>query len=102
MTDQDRDWKGAKCVEIVKDLPWMADIWTSSVPEDIVEAKEVCETCPLRKECFEAAAEYPNTYGVWGGFRFTDGLVNIREVREANRLFGEDYTNRLAHERWRS
>lgn len=46
-------------------------------PEDIpdpgarrqaeIVAKEFCQTCPIKQQCFEYAIETSQEYGIWGG-----------------------------------
>lgn len=33
--------------------------------EDI--ARQICEQCPVARECRQAATEMPERYGIWGG-----------------------------------
>jgi hypothetical protein len=30
-------------------------------------AKELCDTCPVKQQCFEYALETHQEYGIWGG-----------------------------------
>lgn len=42
---------------------------------DIARAKSLCEECPVREACFEAARARREPYGVWGGRLFYRGRV---------------------------
>lgn len=43
------------------------DYFFSDVPEEKYEAKNMCFTCPARKECIKYALEAKEIWGVWGG-----------------------------------
>lgn len=32
------------------------------------EAKRICRTCPVRRECLRDALDRRDRYGIWGGF----------------------------------
>jgi WhiB family redox-sensing transcriptional regulator len=60
------DWSWIDGREACRDTP------VEMVPTDLrgVEAaKQVCEPCPLKRPCLEAALSVPrdDDYGVWGG-----------------------------------
>lgn len=48
-------------------------------------AAEVCESCPLRAECLEAAVQLRPEYGVWAGFTSVQlaGLFAAYDMTEA-------------------
>lgn len=43
------------------------EIFFSNEPEEVLEAKNVCFTCPVRKECIKWALESSTIWGIWGG-----------------------------------
>lgn len=58
------------------DTAWMQDAscvffpeinFYSSSYDEIKIAKNVCETCPVKKECLQMALDTNQRYGVWGG-----------------------------------
>jgi hypothetical protein len=67
------DWKPSK------DLDWHEkaictklndeelEIFFSEEPEEIVKAKNLCFSCPVRKDCIKWALEDSRIWGVWGG-----------------------------------
>ena len=44
----------------------------------LAEARSVCRTCPVRRECYDFGYGQKATLGIWGGFTFTQ-LRNRRE-----------------------
>jgi WhiB family redox-sensing transcriptional regulator len=60
--DLDRSWTGrAAC------LGCDPDLFYPSRGESCVEAKAVCQVCPVRTECLEFALATGETLGIWGG-----------------------------------
>lgn len=53
----------ARCAE----NPALADLWFSTVPEDMATAKRVCNDCPVKSECLDEALKNEEAFGVWGG-----------------------------------
>jgi WhiB family redox-sensing transcriptional regulator len=51
------------------------DRWFAEQNEPLQAAKQECGRCPLRAECFAAAVERQEPWGVWGGEIFVDGAV---------------------------
>jgi WhiB family redox-sensing transcriptional regulator len=51
------------------------DRWFAERNDDLQAAKQECGRCPLRSECFAAALERSEPWGVWGGEIFVDGRV---------------------------
>ena len=43
--------------------------------DDIARAKAFCGPCPVREDCFQAALDRREPYGVWGGRLFFKGKV---------------------------
>ena len=58
-----QDWRTRAACKGLTDLffPGDGDSWTA------VQAKTVCETCPVRRECREFAQDSGERFGVWGG-----------------------------------
>lgn len=46
---------------------WMSKYFFSNVPRERYDAKNLCFTCPVRKECLKHALENKEIWGVWGG-----------------------------------
>ena len=52
------------------------------------EAKQLCDSCPIRLDCFDTAIDNSEEYGIWGG-------IDIRELRLALILFNNNKNNEL-------
>ena len=58
----DRNWQiGHACEGVKSDLFYPTDV------AGVLQAKMVCATCPVKRECLEHALKYNETFGVWGG-----------------------------------
>jgi WhiB family transcriptional regulator, redox-sensing transcriptional regulator len=60
----------------VNDLAWKddgacrganPDLWFIKSPEFVDAARQICERCPVRRDCLEHALNTPEEYGMWGG-----------------------------------
>jgi WhiB family redox-sensing transcriptional regulator len=52
-----------------------ADLWFSERPSELEEAKSLCQDCPARRACLAGALERRESWGVWGGEIFVDGVT---------------------------
>jgi hypothetical protein len=43
------------------------DLFFSEIPEEKYEAKNLCFSCPVRKDCIKYALESKQIWGIWGG-----------------------------------
>ncbi|MDA8314108.1 MAG: WhiB family transcriptional regulator [Actinomycetota bacterium] len=50
--------------------------------ESVSEAKEVCATCPVARECLEYALAHHERFGIWGG-KTERERRRIRRIRRA-------------------
>jgi WhiB family transcriptional regulator, redox-sensing transcriptional regulator len=41
-------------------------------------AKRICQGCPVREECLEAALTRRETYGIWGGYNEMERRALLR------------------------
>jgi len=48
------------------------------------EAKEICETCPVRETCLEHAITAREKIGVWGGYTARERRRLVRQRRRAS------------------
>lgn len=78
------DWTGAACREHDPEVwfPGQGDYMTGAA------AKAICETCPVRERCLEAAMEWESgshwqRYGLWGGLDPWERDELARERRRA-------------------
>ena len=59
----------------------MADLWFADSPVDLERAKSLCQQCPARLACLNGALERRETWGVWGGEIFVNGVVVAQKRR---------------------
>lgn len=57
-----------------------ADFYSDDV-DDISAAKRVCLTCPVRRDCLDAAVANHEPCGVWGGHLFVGGRIVLQKRR---------------------
>ena len=43
------------------------EMWFSHDAEEIAHAKAICSRCPMRDACLQAALDFGDKEGVWGG-----------------------------------
>lgn len=43
------------------------ELFFSEIPEEKYEAKNLCFSCPVRKDCIKYALESKQIWGIWGG-----------------------------------
>ena len=68
--------------EVGQGLPCLAndpELFFAESPADVELAKQLCQTCPVRTACLEAALERREPWGVWGGELFQQGAVIPRK-----------------------
>lgn len=82
MWEPDVNWRSeAACTGIDSDL-----FFPSSEDEPAsVEAKAVCESCPVREACLQYALATNQTAGVWGGLDAGDRRRLRRRIRDRER-----------------
>jgi WhiB family transcriptional regulator, redox-sensing transcriptional regulator len=56
-----------------------ADLWFAEDPGELEQAKALCQYCPIRRECLNAALERQEPWGVWGGEILVRGAVVARK-----------------------
>lgn len=80
------DYSKAVC----KDLPQELKNWFfSSRLDELKKAVEICETCPVKTECFELGISGWKNCGVWGGKILTRGKpFSERYLRSKSRTDG--------------
>lgn len=55
------------------------DLWFAEDPGALEQAKAMCEHCPIRRECLNAALERQEPWGVWGGEILVRGAIVARK-----------------------
>jgi WhiB family redox-sensing transcriptional regulator len=61
------------------------DMFFPASDTDAVEAKAVCERCPVQEPCLEYALEVREPEGIWGGRTFAERRSILRRRRERQR-----------------
>ncbi|QCX28157.1 WhiB family transcriptional regulator [Nocardioides jishulii] len=56
-----------------------SELWFAESPHEVEQAKSLCQTCPVRRQCLEGALERREPWGVWGGELFLQGTVIPRK-----------------------
>lgn len=62
----DSEWQGDSACSKPENKS-IVDNFFSNDPQEKYEAKNLCFTCPVRKECVKWALENKQIWGVWGG-----------------------------------
>ncbi|WP_158101217.1 WhiB family transcriptional regulator [Streptomyces griseus] len=74
--DRPRHWSAdAECKGDVTNL------WYPKQGESTAYAKSICWRCPVRTECLTHALEWPETFGVFGGFDEKERRALIADAR---------------------
>ena len=82
LTLTDEGWRAqGRCRDLVGTL---TPLFFSENFYEIARAKAICSACPVMSECFEAAKERHEPWGVWGGELFENGRV-CRDKRPRGR-----------------
>lgn len=55
------------------------DLWFADTPAELERAKQLCGSCPVRRECLAGALARREPWGVWGGEIFERGAVVARK-----------------------
>lgn len=64
------------------DLPCQehpADLWFAELPQEVEQAKALCQPCPVREQCLAGALQRAEPWGVWGGQLVLGGTVVPRK-----------------------
>jgi len=78
LTEQlgDRDWQDRAACRDLTPVGFYSDEL-----DDVSAAKRLCLTCPVRRECLDAAVANREPAGVWGGHLFVDGRIVLQKRR---------------------
>ena len=71
--------RGWEDLAACRDQP-TADFYSDDV-DDISAAKRVCLSCPVRRDCLDAAVANHEPCGVWGGHLFVAGRIVLQKRR---------------------
>ncbi len=74
--DQPDSTKGLAAQALCNDgAGTLVGLFFSEQLNDIAVAKSICQRCPVREPCLEAARVRREPWGVWGGELFLNGKV---------------------------
>ncbi|WP_300612130.1 WhiB family transcriptional regulator [Trebonia sp.] len=80
-----RDWRtSAACRTADPELFFPVSSF-GRAQDDIAQAKAVCGSCEVRRQCLQFALATHQMYGVWGGTTEEERRVRVREQRERAR-----------------
>ena len=51
-------------------------------PAQVAEAREICEPCPVRRQCLAHALMQPEPFGIWGGFTRQERIRMFRKAEQ--------------------
>lgn len=51
------------------------ELFFAEQPQDVRDAKALCQTCPVRPACLAGALQRGEPWGVWGGELLLRGMV---------------------------
>ena len=51
------------------------DLFFAESPVDVARAKALCQDCPVRAACLDAALQRGEPWGVWGGELLLSGVI---------------------------
>ncbi|MBU6216245.1 MAG: WhiB family transcriptional regulator [Acidobacteria bacterium] len=72
----DRDWQDRAACRDLTPVGFYSDEL-----DDVSAAKRLCLTCPVRRDCLDAAVANREPAGVWGGHLFVDGRIVLQKRR---------------------
>ena len=76
--DRADEWADASCYDETGSL---TELFFSDQIPDIINAKQICATCPLVDPCLEGALDRREPWGVWGGQLFFNGKILAQKRR---------------------
>ena len=62
-----RDWRSAAACQSCDPELFFPVSSSGPAVEQIARAKEICERCPVRRQCLAFALRTRQIYGLWGG-----------------------------------
>lgn len=71
--------------------PQTADLWFGEHTAQAEQAKSLCQSCPIKRECLTGAMHRGEPWGVWGGEVFVDGAVVPRRRGRGRPRKGDPY-----------
>ena len=67
MREAGRDWRSAAACQSCDPELFFPVSSSGPAVEQIARAKEICERCPVRRQCLAFALRTRQIYGLWGG-----------------------------------
>lgn len=89
VTTQPPDWRVRAACRNVADpdlfFPVSDDDQAPATAAQIEQAKAVCASCPVRRQCLDFATETRQREGVWGGTTWPERRLSRRRALARNR-----------------
>jgi WhiB family redox-sensing transcriptional regulator len=80
-----RDWRTSAACRTADPELFFPVSSVGPARDDIAEAKAVCGSCHVRRQCLQFALATHQMYGVWGGTTEEERRLHVREQRERQR-----------------
>lgn len=78
----------ASCRIAVEEDPLLSTAWDEHDNPLIKEAKTICDSCPVRKQCLEDALNDEEAYGMRASVFFKFGSLLAKDNRAIQKEFG--------------
>jgi WhiB family transcriptional regulator, redox-sensing transcriptional regulator len=80
-----RDWRSSAACRTADPELFFPVSSVGPAEEDIAQAKAVCGSCGVRRQCLQFALATHQMYGVWGGTTEEERRLRVRAQRERER-----------------
>jgi WhiB family redox-sensing transcriptional regulator len=80
-----RDWRTAAACRTADPELFFPVSSLGPAQEDIAQAKAVCDSCRVRRQCLQFALATHQMYGVWGGTTEEERRLRVRAQRNRDR-----------------
>jgi WhiB family redox-sensing transcriptional regulator len=79
-------WRAfAACASADPELFFPVSASASNLPQ-VAEAKAVCGSCPVRRQCLAYATQTRQLHGIWGGMTEEERYSLVRAARQSARV----------------
>lgn len=80
-----RDWRSSAACRTADPELFFPVSSVGPAEDDIAQAKAVCGSCGVRRQCLQFALATHQMYGVWGGTTEEERRLRVRAQRERER-----------------
>ncbi len=80
-----RDWRMSAACRTADPEVFFPVSSVGPARQDIAQAKAVCGSCRVRRQCLQFALATHQMYGVWGGTTEEERRLRARELRDRDR-----------------